>query len=62
MPKKPWMGLEVKAEGKTSEDLAIALEEIIRKVREGYLSGQDKNETGAYRFEVEEELQKRRLS
>jgi len=39
--------------GKSTEDLVIALEEIIRLIREGFRSGADRNEDGSYSFESE---------
>ena len=46
--------LTIKISGETDFDLEIAMEEVIRKVKEGYLSGFDSNETGDYEFSVSE--------
>lgn len=37
--------------GESQSDVEIALEEVLRLVKEGYLSGHDKNETGEYFFD-----------
>lgn len=44
--------LVVNVEGNTESDLEFALEQVIEKVREGYTSGMDSNDTGRYDFEV----------
>lgn len=46
--------LTVKIEGQDDGDLEIAIEEVLGKVREGYTSGFDRNETGNYSFEIKE--------
>jgi len=38
----------------TEEDIIIALEEVMRKVSEGYTSGMDSGETGSYDFNIED--------
>ena len=38
--------------GKTQADIEDAIDEIRRLIREGCISGSDKNETGGFRFEV----------
>lgn len=43
------------AEGQTSGDLELALEQMLRLVREGFTSGADKNDTGRYTFTVDGE-------
>jgi len=50
--KKYWLNLNVEVQGKTEDDLIIAMEEVIKKVREGYSSGFDSNETGNYDFTI----------
>jgi len=47
--------IEIFCTGETEEDLDLALEEAVRKIKEGYLSGGDKNETGSYSFDVSDE-------
>jgi hypothetical protein len=44
--------LTVEASGDTAEDLAIALEEVIRLIREGFQSGQGSNESGCFNFSI----------
>jgi hypothetical protein len=46
--------LRVAVAGVDRGDLELALEEALRYVREGCLSGHDQNDTGAYVFNVEE--------
>ena len=46
------LNLTVNVEGKTSGDLELALQEIVRLVSEGYLSGGDGNDTGDYHFDI----------
>jgi hypothetical protein len=36
----------------TLDDVALAVEEALRKVQEGYTSGHDANESGGYTFTV----------
>jgi hypothetical protein len=40
-------------EGDETFDLDLTLNEALRLVSEGYLSGFDKNDTGRYRFSIE---------
>lgn len=42
--------MTVKAKGRTQNDLELALEQVLEKVRESYISGSDSNETGGYTF------------
>jgi hypothetical protein len=44
--------LTVEASGDTAEDLAIALEEVIRLIREGFSSGTSSNESGCFDFSI----------
>jgi hypothetical protein len=37
-------------------DIECAFEESIRLIKQGFLSGWDRNETGAFSFEVKEEV------
>ena len=46
--------LEITISGKTESDLTIALDEVRRKVEEGFLSGFDSNDSGSYTFEIKE--------
>jgi len=46
--------LSVKVNGKTAADLAIALDEVKRKVEQGFLSGFDSNDSGNYEFDIKE--------
>lgn len=51
--------LKVEINGKSINDLVIALEEVMNKVEDEYTSGFDRNDSGNYSFEVngEEEIQ-----
>ena len=42
--------LEVTASGQTLDDIEIALEEVLRLIRDGFESGNGNNDTGAYSF------------
>ena len=44
--------LKVAIKGKTDGDVQVALEEVLKKVKEGYVSGADSNDDGQYRFDV----------
>jgi hypothetical protein len=44
--------LAIEAEGKTTDDLVLALEEVLRLLREGFLSGGDENDAARYTFDV----------
>ena len=46
--------LNIEIEGKTEFDLELAVQEVARKVSEGFTSGFDGNEDGEYRFNVVE--------
>ena len=46
--------LEIKISGKTESDLTIALDEVGRKVEQGFLSGFDSNDSESYTFEITE--------
>ena len=46
--------LEVTISCKTESDLTIALDEVKRKVEQGFLSGFDSNDSGSYTFEITE--------
>lgn len=48
--------LKVIASGQTLDDIEIALEEALRLVWEGYTSSHGNNDTGAYSFELTENL------
>lgn len=48
--------LTVTARGKTKEDLVQALEQVIRDLREGYLSGSNCSDDGEYSFDVTGEI------
>jgi len=48
--------LKLTASGQTLDDIEIALEEALRVVRGGYASGMGNNDTGAYNFELTENL------
>ena len=38
--------------GKRTDDLTIALQEVTRMIREGYTSGHDSNDDGNYEFDI----------
>jgi len=44
--------LTVEASGDTAEDLAIALEEVIRLIQEGFSSGTGENESSCFNFQI----------
>jgi len=44
--------LKINAKGKSESDLTLALEEIIKKINQGYTSGTDSNDTGNYDFDI----------
>ncbi len=46
------MDLKIEISGHQDGDLETALEEVLKKVRGGYTSGFDSNDTGSYSFEV----------
>lgn len=46
------LNLSVTSEGKTTAELKIALEEVIKKIQEGYTSGSDSNDDGRYHFDI----------
>lgn len=41
--------------GETRDDVVIALEEVIRLVKEGFTSGVDSNDSGSLNFVIKEE-------
>lgn len=47
--------LKVTVTGHDEADLTVALQEVTRLVGESYASGQNENDTGSYRFELEGE-------
>ena len=47
--------LKIEIEGKSTDDLILALEEIEKHLTEGYLQGYDENDDGNFSFKVEEE-------
>jgi hypothetical protein len=46
--------LSIKVNGKTAADLTIALDEVKKKVEQGFLSGFDSNDSGDYEFDIKE--------
>jgi hypothetical protein len=44
--------LKVTASGQTLDDIEIALEEVLRLIRDGYVTSMGNNDTGAYDFEL----------
>lgn len=44
--------LQTKIEGKTTNDLLLALDEMREKVSQGFTSGFDRNESSNYNFEI----------
>lgn len=46
------MELNIEIEGAEESDLEMALEEVLRKVRQGYRSGFDSNDSGRFNFDV----------
>lgn len=52
--------LKIKIEGIATDDLVLALEEILRHVRTGCTVGADANDNGAFHFDVEEKAKKER--
>lgn len=49
------MKLSIEIEGDDWPDLELAVDEVLRLVREQYLCGTNRNDTGSYRFDVEGE-------
>jgi hypothetical protein len=48
--------LRIEISGESTSDLEIALEQIVKKVSEGYLSGFVYNDTSDYEFNLTEEI------
>lgn len=48
--------LTITITGETTDGLGVSLDEVKRKVAEGYLSGFDSNETDDYEFEIVDDL------
>lgn len=44
--------IEIFVTGVTDDDIDLAIEESIRLITEGFLSGGDKNESGSFSFDV----------
>ena len=42
----------VEITGQDTDDLTLALGEVLRLVNDGFTSGTDRNESGAYRFSI----------
>ncbi len=42
-------------QGETLDDVALAIEEAARRIAEGFTSGKDSNESGAFSFAVDGE-------
>mgnify|MGYP006921652903 CR=1 FL=1 len=49
------MKLTIEITGNNPSDLEAAVDVVQQKIREGYLSGFDSNDTGAYSFTIEGE-------
>lgn len=49
----------VTVSGDTESDVELALEEVLRLIKEGYLSGQNSNENGEYSFTSTGEYERR---
>lgn len=47
--------IEIFVTGNTESDLELAIEEATQRIKDGYLSGADKNETGSYSFDITDE-------
>lgn len=45
--------LTVNIKGKDTTDLILALSETLRLVEQGFIEGNDKNDTGSYMFEID---------
>lgn len=45
----------IELEGDTEDDLDLALAVVCSKVKQGFTSGHDSNDTGNYRFDVSED-------
>ena len=50
-PKAPYV-LTATCSGSSLEDIEIALEEVLRHAKEGYLSGFGSNDAGAFSFSI----------
>lgn len=44
--------IEIFVTGITDDDIDVAVEESMRLIKEGFLSGGDKNESGSFSFDV----------
>ena len=47
--------LTVNAKGESTEDLLLALEEVIRLVEEGFTSGHNSNTCSSFNFDINED-------
>ena len=44
--------LKINIEGKSDSDLEIALEEVLRVIKNGNMSGMDSNDSGEFNFQI----------
>lgn len=49
---QPVLKMSVEITGQETDDLKLALEEVMRLLDGGFTSGFDRNETGSYRFSI----------
>lgn len=54
MPKT--LNLAINAKGESTEDLLLALEEVIRLVEEGFTSGHNSNTCSSFNFDINEDV------
>lgn len=54
MPEDVPLTGKVEFAGNTLDDCLLALEEATNRVRDGFTSGADRNDSGSFSFEVEE--------
>jgi hypothetical protein len=50
------LNLVINAKGESTEDLLIALEEVIRLVEEDYTSGFNSNTCSSFNFDINEDV------
>jgi hypothetical protein len=47
------VSVQINAQGKTHGDIELALEEALSRIRQGFTSGGDRNESGFFNFTVD---------
>ena len=52
-PEQAVLTLTIGITGQATDDLALALEAVLRLVEDGFTAGFDHNESGSYRFSID---------